>query len=67
MLIADKVILAFVRFNSEGVCEKVTWLKNKAGVRAVKEPYSPSPAILKDMASTKYGEVTLNSGGTNGR
>lgn len=53
-------ILAFIRMNDAGFCEKVTWFKNPDDTKEVKkEPFKPSAVDILLMAKSKYGEAQL--------
>lgn len=52
-----KTILSFIRVNSKGSVEKVTWSKSKDGEKSCSiEPFVPGAIELYLMASNKYGE-----------
>lgn len=55
-----KTILDFIRVNSSGQFERVTWTKDKTGNKSVnKNPYKPTPEQLQKMSQDMYGELHL--------
>jgi hypothetical protein len=62
-----KAVCDFIRINSEGSFERVTWIKNnnpKEGqpkLSVEKRPYKPTPIELQALINNRHAELNLKT------